>query len=208
MKLLSVVPALVLFVVAPVEAQTFRWGVHSVVMTYKDQSDDREADGLGVGGTVALQVGRFGIEATGSRINLDPDSSDLQSFDMLQGDVRVSFLVASGVALEVGAGRRNIDPEFATQDVGYGRIGILSERSLARIARVRVRGAYLIAPSFNGGGDANFSLEIGMGVTIGTPNGRFRFRAESEFQRMDREVNNVEVPIQVTLAKLGVEFGF
>lgn len=208
MKLLYVVPAAVLFVVAPLEAQIFRWGVHSVAMTYRDQTEDREADGVGVGGVVALQVGRFGIEATGWHVNLDPDASDLESFDMLQGDVRVSFLVASGFALEVGAGRRDIDPEFATQDVGYGRIGILSERPLASIARIRVRGAYLIAPSFNGGGDANFSLEIGLGVTIGTPNGRFRFRAESEFQRMDREVNGIEVPIQVTLAKLGVEFGF
>ncbi|MFQ5705203.1 MAG: hypothetical protein ACE5HT_14435 [Gemmatimonadales bacterium] len=208
MKLLSVLPAVVLFAIAPLEAQTFRWGVHSVAMTYRDQTEDREADGVGIGGVVALQVGRFGIEATGWHVNLDPDASDLQSFDLLQGDVRASFLVASGVALEVGAGRRDIDPEFATQDVGYGRIGIFSERPLARIARIRVRGAYLIAPSFNGGGDANFSIEIGMGVAIGTPNGRFRLRAESEFQRMDREVNNVEVPIQVTLAKLGVEFGF
>ncbi len=40
------------------------------------------------------------------------------------------------------------------------------------------------------------------------PNGRFRVRADYEFQRIDREVNGVDLPIQLSRATIGVELGF
>ena len=35
-----------------------------------------------------------------------------------------------------------------------------------------------------------------------------RFHAEYEFQRIDREVGANDVPIQLSLARVGVSFGF
>lgn len=37
---------------------------------------------------------------------------------------------------------------------------------------------------------------------------RFQITAESRFQRIDRKVSGVEVPIQLTVARFGFEFGF
>jgi hypothetical protein len=59
-----------------------------------------------------------------------------------------------------------------------------------------------------GGGESGLALEIGLGVAVGTANGRFRVKAESNFQRIDREVNGQDVPVQVTQARLGLELGF
>ena len=52
------------------------------------------------------------------------------------------------------------------------------------------------------------SAEVGLGIAVGTANGRFRVRADYEFQRIDRKVDNQDVPLQMSLAKLGLEVGF
>jgi hypothetical protein len=139
---------------------------------------------------------------------MNPDSTDLASYDLVQWDVRFDFWLAPVVAIEIGGFNRKIDPEFAAPDVGAVRIGFVSEYPLARIASVRARGAYLANPQFNGGGESGLAVEIGLGVAVGTANGRFRVKAESDFQRIDREVNGVEAPVQLTQGRFGVEFGF
>ena len=52
------------------------------------------------------------------------------------------------------------------------------------------------------------TFEFQLGVGLGTANKRFRFHAEYEFQRINREVGVVDVPIQLSLARAGVSFGF
>jgi hypothetical protein len=64
-----------------------------------------------------------------------------------------------------------------------------------RLADVWVRGAYL-------------AFEFQLGVGLGTANKRFRLHAEYEFQRIDREVGTNDVPIQLSLARAGISFGF
>ena len=108
----------------------------------------------------------------------------------------------------MGAGRRLIRPRFAAQDVGVARAGILSEIPLSALGSVWGRGAYLLAPKFSGGGTAGLAVELGFGAGLGTRNGRFRFRVEYEFQRIDRSVNDVAVPIQTSLARIGADLGF
>jgi hypothetical protein len=111
-------------------------------------------------------------------------------------------------ALEIGGGRRYVDPENATQEVGLVRIGVLSENQIMRLADVWVRGAYLANPRFSGGGSADLAFEFQLGVGLGTANKRFRLHAEYEFQRIDREVGTNDVPIQLSLARAGISFGF
>ena len=50
--------------------------------------------------------------------------------------------------------------------------------------------------------------EIGLGTWIGTSNGRYGIRLEYDFQRIDRQVNDVDLPIQLMVAKVGIEVGF
>lgn len=208
-------PALVLMacaaaaaVASPAAAQRVRFGVHAVTVSHAEVRDDLRAEGGGVGGYVSVRVGRFGLDLTGYAASIEVVELPADPFDVLQGDVRVSFSVARSLAVEVGGGRRSIDPEFTAQDVSHGRIGILSEVPLSRLGSVWGRGAYLISPRFNGGGEAGLGLELGFGAGIGTANGRFRLRVEYDFQRIDREVASVKVPIQLTVAKVGLDLGF
>lgn len=187
-------------------AQMIRLGVHGVALTHSEINQSLKANGLGVGGVLGLRVGRFAFEARGLWADLDPDRVTVATFTVGQIDGRASVLVARSVALEVGAGRRWIDPAFAAQEVGMIRVGILSEYPLSRIAMVWARGAYLVAPQFSGGGTAGLAVELSLGASIGT--GRLRAMGEYEFQRFDREVERRDVPIQVTIARFGAEVGF
>ena len=58
------------------------------------------------------------------------------------------------------------------------------------------------------GGTAEFAFEIGRGTRIGTSNGRYGIRLEYDFQRIDRQVNDVDLPNQLMVAKVGIEVGF
>ena len=189
-------------------AQTVRFGVHGVGISHAEINENRRVDGTGVGGQITVRVGRFGLELSGYTAQMTDAPEGVEEFDLLQGDVRVSFRIARSLAIEVGGGRRKVDPEFAAQDIGWGRLGILSEVQLSRIGSLWGRGAYLLNAEFNGGGDAGLAVELGLGAGLGTANGRFRVRVEYEFQRLDREIGTVKVPIQMTVAKFGVDLGF
>lgn len=204
------VAALLLLVAGPVTAQSLRFGVQAVGISHTEASEDLQYDGGGLAGFVGLRVGRFLIEGEGYAATLDPDEETglTESFDLKQVDFRVSFFVTRGLAIQVGGSGRFVQPESAAQDVGFIRIGVLSDNQIARIARLWVRGAYLPAPEFSGGGTAGFAFEIGLGTWIGTSNGRYGIRLEYDFQRIDRQVNDVDVPIQLMVAKVGIEVGF
>jgi hypothetical protein len=188
-------------------AQTVRFNFDGVSLTYQEVREGRSSTGQGGGGGIELRVGRFRLDARAYTARLEPDSGGSE-YDFKQVDVRVSYAVNELLALEVGGGRRYVDPENATQEVGLIRIGVLSENQIARLADVWVRGAYLANPRFSGGGSADLAFEFQLGVGLGTANKRFRFHAEYEFQRIDREVGTNDVPIQLSLARAGISFGF
>lgn len=202
------IAASVLFISADAAAQTVRIGIHSVAMTHTEIDRSYSAEGVGVAGSLSLRWRRFGLEGMVFRAALEPDSAGLVAFDAVQWDFRLSYWLASVVGVEISRFSRKMDPEFAGPDVGAVRVGFVSEYPLARIASVKARGAYLVDPKFIGGGESGLAVEIGLGVAVGTANGRFRFKAESDFQRIDREVNGLDTPVQVTQARLGVELGF
>jgi len=190
------------------QAQTVRFGIGALGMTYSESGEGLRWEGEGAAGTLWFRWRRLGLDATGYLGKLKPDSSDVSEMDMVQGDLRASFSIVPAIAVELGIGHRAFDPEFSAQDVGFWRLGVMSELPLARIASIWARGAYLIAPQFSGGGESGLSVEVALGVGVGTANGRFRARADYEFQRIDREVSGVELPIQLSLARIGVELGF
>ena len=195
---------------APLAAQFpihARLSPQGVAVVHQEQGTERSADGFGYGGAVVVQVSRVTLEASGYRASLETEWDASDEFDVLQGDVRLSVLVYAPFALEVGVGRRRIDPELSAPGVGWYRFGGTATTPLTHLAQITLRGAYLV-PEFDGGGDAGFSIEVGLGAAVGTANGRLRVRAEYEFQRMDRRVNDVGLPLQVTVARVGFDVGF
>ena len=186
-----------------------RIGIHSLGMTYTEVTEAAKSEGVGAGATLQFRWRRFGLEGLVAKARMKPVNNDeLQEYDFTQFDVRFNYWIASIVALEIGGEWFSIDPEFAAQEMGAGRIGIVSQYPLAKISEIWARGAYLVNPRFSGGGEAGLAVEVGLGVAVGSSNGRFRVLAESNFQRIDRKVNGVEVPLQVTQARLGVVVGF
>lgn len=209
MKLVAAVTCVLLVVVpSGSTAQTVSFGIHGVFATHTEIAEDRESDGIGVGGKIRLRLGRFAIEVEGFRVSVEPDVAGASSFDIVQGDVRASVLLAHPISLEVSAGARGIDPEFAAQQVGFVGIGLRAESPLTALATTWVRGAYLVSTEFSGGGETGAAFEFGFGTAVGTPNKRFQVVAESKFQRIDRTVGGIEVPIQLTVVRFGVEVGF
>jgi hypothetical protein len=204
----AVATLLLLSAVSVAAQKTLRVGVHSVGMTYTEVNAAKRSEGVGGAATLALRWRRFGLQGMALKTRLIPDNDEFEPYDFVQWDVRFDFWIAPIIAIEVGGEWWSVDPEFAAQEAGAGRIGFASQYSLARISEISVRGAYLVNPRFSGGGDAGLAVELGLGVGVGTSNGLFRARAETNFQRIDREVNGIDVPIQVTQARLGVEFGF
>lgn len=204
-----VAPAVLVLLCAPgtIVAQTVRVNLDAIGLTYQEVRKGREATGKGGGGGVEVRVGRFRLDARASAVTLEPDSGGAD-YEFKQVDVRVSYAINPLLSLEVGGGRRYVDPENVAQEVGVIRIGVLSENQLNRLADVWVRGAYLADPRFSGGGSADLAFEFQLGVGVGTANKRFRFHAEYEFQRIDREVDSTAVPLQMSVARVGIAFGF
>lgn len=199
---------LVPFTLTGVDAQRVRLRVDGIALTYQEITDGRDAVGAGGGGGIEVNIGRFRVDGRIHTAAIDPDSTGLASYDFTQVDVRIDYFLTPLFALEVGGGRRYVKPEFAAQEVGYTRLGIFSENRLHRLASVWVRGAFLPGHQFSGGGTADLAFEFSLGAGVGTANGRFRFHAEFEFQRIDREAGGDDVPMQQSLARTGIAIGF
>jgi hypothetical protein len=166
-----------------------------------------EQHGFGVGASIGVTRAKWRVDLEAVRASLDPVAGAGASADfrLIQVDLRASYKVVPAVAVLVGASRRWIHPEFAAPDVGFVRLGLLTETAVTRQARVWVRGAYAVAPHFNGGGSAGLALEIGLGTWIGAATGRYGLRVEYDFQRIDRKVNGAAVPVQMVVAKAGLQ---
>jgi hypothetical protein len=210
-KLLTTLGLLVVVPVAGLHAQrpAFEVVPQLSLVSHSEVSSDLQFGGVGFGGAVGVSLGRFGLGVEGVIASLEPDGGATASdpYDLKMLDVRVTYRVVPAISIQAGGAGRVVSPEFAAPDVGYFLVGLRSDNQLARLARVWVRGAYLVAPQFNGGGSAGFAFEIGLGTWIGTANGRFGLRAEYDFQRIDRTVNDTDVPVQMMVARVGVQLG-
>ncbi len=192
----------------PVAAQRVTAGVYGVAVSHIEVQEGDKSTGFGAGGVVQLHLRRFTVEASGYYASLESDQPSLLPFDVIQGRAALLYALVPTVSLELATTRRSVDPDFSAQDVGAVSVGARGQSRLASIATVQARGAYLIAPQFGGGGSAPLSIELGLGATVGSAAGRWRARLGYEFQRLDRSVDGVDVPIQVTLAQLGVDVDF
>jgi hypothetical protein len=189
-------------------AQTIWVAPAAALASYQERGEQVQYDGFGFGGMGGFNFGRLSIEAEGYIATMKPDDETTLTDDVKfkQMDVRVGFDIVSAVTVQAGLSGRQADPEFSVPDVGFIRIGLKSEQAIARIARVWVRGAYLI-PKFNTGGDAGFAFELGLGTYIGAASGRFGAIVQYDFTRIDRTVNAVDLPLQLMVAKFGLQLG-
>ena len=191
-------------------AQTVLLGVHGALGDYREVSSNRRFKGSGVGGSLALRLGRFSAEGALTRDSYDPrdGNAGLTSFKSTQIDARLGVDVASGLTAEVGLLRRTVDPELSAQEMGAARIGVRYSKLIGPGATIGVRGNYLAGAKFTGQGSAGLAFELGLLVSVGPQNGRYRLTADYGFQRIDRKVGTAKTPIEQSLVRLGVAVGF
>jgi hypothetical protein len=190
-------------------AQTVSLGVQGALGDYREVSSNLHYRGAGGGLSLWLRVHKLSAEATATRVSYDPrDNSGLTSFEATQIDARLGYDVAAGFTAEVGVLRRTISPELAAQEMGAARIGVRYSKQIGPGTTVALRGNYLAGAKFTGKGTAGLAFELGLLVSTGPVNGRFRFTGDYGFQRIDRKVGGQPVPIQQSLVRVGVAVGF
>jgi len=197
---------------AAARAQTVSLGVQGALGDYREVSSNLHYRGAGGGLSLWLRVHKLSAEATATRVSYDPrvDNSGLTSFEATQIDARLGFDVAAGFTAEVGVLRRTISPELAAQEMGAARIGVRYSKSIGPGTTVALRGNYLAGAKFTGEGKARLAFELGLLVSTGPVNGRYRLTGDYGFQRIDRKVGDPgePVPIQQSLIRVGLAVGF
>jgi hypothetical protein len=164
----------------------------------------REARGFGLGAGVGVELGRWRVDVQGLTASLRADFAIQPDYAVNELAVLATYRWRPALALQLGAARRFTSPDFAAQDVGVIRVGLLTQSHLSRLARVRASAAYLPITRFSGGGGSGLALELGFGLSLGPGDGRVTGLLEYSYQRIDREVNGNAVPIRYSVARVGV----
>lgn len=185
-------------------AQDFDGRVYGLAASNAEVDRVREARGFGLGADVGAGLGRWRLEVRGSTASLHADFAIQPDYAVNELAVLGSYRWRPALALQVGAARRFTSPDFAAQDVGLLKVGLLVETHLSSLARVRLSGAYLPVTRFSGGGGSNLAMELGFGLSLGPTAGRVTGVIEYEYQRLDREVNGSAVPIRYSVARVGL----
>lgn len=182
--------------------------------SYREVASGLRYQGTGFGGAASARYRRLSAEATVVRLSLDPTtgSSATSGFTATEVSAWVGYDVASYASVEAGFIRRTADPEFDAQSVGAVRVGARSFYEIGPGATVLFRANYLAAPKFSGGGHAAFSVDLGLGLDVRLA-GRLHGTAGYTFQRINRKTNpggtgEIDVPIQETMARVGLAVGF
>ena len=210
MRRALILSALLLVGGATARAQTVSLGLHGALGDYREVSSNLRYRGAGGGLALWVRLYRFSAEAAATRVSYDPrdNNSGLTSFKATQIDARVGFDVAAGFTAELGLLRRTISPELTAQEMGAARIGVRYSKLIGPGTTVALRGNYLAGAKFTGKGSAGLAFELGLLVSTGPVNGRYRLTGDYGFQRIDRKVGGQPVPIQQSLVRVGVAVGF
>jgi hypothetical protein len=200
---------------APVTAQQVTVGGGFALADYREQAAFLHFRGSGPTAMVAVERGRLALRVDASHLSLDPSSdgsSPLEAFTVDQISVRVGVRTLSLVAIEAGYFRRSTAPARAGQSYSAATLGLRAAYPLAPGADVALRTAYVAGTDFSGGGSAPFGIELGLGAAYGPGSGRLRLTGDFEFQRIDRRTDQngsrLSVPIQTSVARLGVAVKF
>ena len=195
-------------------AQRFTIGLQFVVADYREVTGNLHYDGIGFGGAAAFALGKLSGDVAVARLDYEPadGSTAVVQFKATQFDARVRYYLASYVSLEAGVTTRKADPEFEAQSLGAVRVGARMSYPIGPAARIALRGNYLAAAKFSGGGSAPIGIELGLAVSGDLLRSRLRLGADYEFQRLDRKTDDgsgaVDVPIQQSLVRLGAAVAF
>jgi len=191
---------------APLSAQAVRVGVAGAAVRVREVTQDQTAHGIGPALSATYDRGRFTGTLQLVRARLTPDDSAHGTYTLTQADLRVAWHVQPALDVEVGLSRRFVSPEFATEDVGALSFGVHSSANLSSAVGVWARLAWVPVAKYNAGGSTGEAYETGLGVWVAPRGPRLRATADFSLQRLDRRAHDAALPIQATIARIGVEY--
>jgi len=201
---------------APAAAQRtgIQVGLQGVTGSYAQDSANFRWTGGGFAGSVDVRYANVGLEIRAMKVSMDPVASlpvSAESFDLTQIDASLRWYMLSALHAEVGITSRKVTPEFAAQEIGAVRVGLLAQYNLSQAARLRLRTHYLAAAKFSGGGTSPLALSIGLGASY-RAFGALALTADYEFQTFRRKTSisntDVDAPVQSGFARFGVAAAF
>jgi hypothetical protein len=200
---------------APLSAQQVTLGAGYAFSDYREQADFLHFRGAGPSVLLTVEHGRLALRADAWHLSMDPTgeaAAGLESFTVDEINVRLGVRAVSVLALEAGYLRRSVAPSRAAQSYSAATLGLRAAYPLAPGAEVAVRTSYVAGTDFTGGGSAPFGIELGLSAVYGPGSGRLRVTGDYEFQRIDRRTDQngsrVSVPIQSSVARLGLAVRF
>lgn len=204
------------FLPTALAAQHGSVGVQAVFGDYREVSSELHYRGSGGGATATFTFKKLGVEASVAGITYDPvaGSTATVSFKATQLDVRVRYYITGPVSAEVGLVNRKAEPEFEAQSMGAVRGGVRMAYPLGPGVNMGLRGGMLFGSKFSGGGTVSGigALELGLNMTVDAMRGRLRLTGDYDFQRVARTTGSgagqADVPIQQSLARVGIAVGF
>jgi hypothetical protein len=207
--------SLAMLTTAPLTAQQITIGGGYALADYREQASFLHFRGDGPTAMLTVERGRLSLRVDASHLSLDPSgdaAASLEAFTIDQFSARVAVRTMSLVAVEAGFFRRSTAPSRAAQSYSAATVGVKAAYPLAPGADVVLRTAYVAGTDFSGGGSAPFGIELGLGAAYGPGTGRVRVTGDYEFQRIDRRTDQngtqISVPIQSSVARLGLAVRF
>jgi hypothetical protein len=200
---------------APITAQQVTLGAGYALADYQEQAAFLRFRGSGPTATLSVERGRLALRVDASHLDLDASddsATPLEPFKVDQFSIRLGVRAVSLVGFEAGFFRRSTAPSRAAQSYSAATLGVRAAYPLAPGADVALRTAYVAGTDFSGGGSAPFGIELGLSAAYGPGSGRYRLTGDYEFQRIDRRTDQngtrLSVPIQSSVARLGVSVRF
>ncbi len=192
-----------------VHAQRVQAGAQLAFGDYREVSGDLHWRGSGPAAWGSITLRKLTLEGRFARISYDPvaGGSATAGFKATQLDGFARYYLANHISAELGVTNRKADPEFDAQSMAALRIGVRGSYLLGPGATIALRGNYLAGAKFSGGGTAPFAFDIGLSLAVGATNGRYRLTGDYDFQTAKRKTVT-DAPLQQTLARVGVAFGF
>jgi hypothetical protein len=189
---------------AGARAQEVEVTAYGVAVSNSEVDSLREARGLGVALGARVERGRFRFEVRGLTASLRANYNVQPDYALHELSVTASFVWGPRLWVQAGVERHFVDPEFASQEVGLLRVGVLSETRLSSLAQIEARAEYFPLARFTGGGSVGLALGFGIGARVGRPEGRLHGVVEFSYERIDRKVNGLPSPIKFSVARLGL----
>jgi hypothetical protein len=173
-------------------AQRVQAGAQIAFGDYREVSGDLHWRGSGPAAWGSVTLKKLTLEGRFAKLNYKPvaGGSATDGFKATQFDGFARYYLQNHISAELGVTNRKADPEFDAQSMAALRIGARGSYDLGPGAIIALRGNYLAGAKFSG-----------------ATSGRYHLTGDYDFQTAKRKTVTA-APLQQTLARIGIAFGF